>query len=157
MLLSSRQVVDTERPFPTLPDSVMDRVSEHPALVVWNKTDLQPVGLTPTDLDHVSKFAVSALNGTGLDPLREKVLTLIEANRIEIGDEVIAISARHEHALGAMSKCLEKAVEKLSKDEALELIASDLRGAVDHLGQITGRIDNEAMLDRLFASFCIGK
>lgn len=150
-------VLDAERPFPTLPDSVMDRVSGHPALVVWNKTDLRPAGSTPTNLDHVSNLAVSALIGTGLEALRENLLALIEANRIEIGDEVIAISARHEHALRAMGECLDKAVEKLGGDEALELIASDLRGAVDHLGQITGRIDNEAMLDRLFASFCIGK
>jgi len=37
------------------------------------------------------------------------------------------------------------------------LIASDLRAALNALGEITGRIDNERMLDRLFATFCIGK
>ena len=38
-----------------------------------------------------------------------------------------------------------------------ELVASDLRGALDAYAQISGKIDNERVLDQLFASFCIGK
>jgi tRNA modification GTPase len=41
--------------------------------------------------------------------------------------------------------------------EASELLASDLRSALAALGEISGRIDNERMLDALFANFCIGK
>jgi len=150
-------VLDAQRPFPTLPDPVVARVSKKPALVIWNKTDLCPAGSAPAGLAHVPNLAVSALRGTGLDPLRDEILALIETNRIEFGDEVIAISARHEHALRAMKECLDDAGEKLRMNEGLELIASDLRGSMDYLGQITGRIDNEAILDRIFASFCIGK
>ena len=40
---------------------------------------------------------------------------------------------------------------------AVELLASDMRGALDALGEISGRVDNERMLDRLFSTFCIGK
>jgi tRNA modification GTPase len=36
-------------------------------------------------------------------------------------------------------------------------MASDLRGALDAFGQISGKVDNEKILDQLFASFCIGK
>jgi tRNA modification GTPase len=49
------------------------------------------------------------------------------------------------------------AVEKLDTDAPAELLASDLRQALDALGEILGRVDNETMLDRLFATFCIGK
>jgi tRNA modification GTPase len=38
-----------------------------------------------------------------------------------------------------------------------ELIVADMRGAVEHIGQVVGRVDNERMLDRLFKQFCIGK
>ena len=40
---------------------------------------------------------------------------------------------------------------------APELLASDLRGALDAFGEISGRIDHERVLDELFAAFCIGK
>jgi tRNA modification GTPase len=39
----------------------------------------------------------------------------------------------------------------------MELVSSDLRSALDALGEILGKIDNERMLDQLFATFCIGK
>jgi tRNA modification GTPase len=52
---------------------------------------------------------------------------------------------------------LRSALEKLSIHGEVELVASDLRGVLDAFGQITGKIDHERMLDRLFASFCIGK
>ena len=50
-----------------------------------------------------------------------------------------------------------EAKQKLAIREPSELAASDLRAALDAFGQISGKIDNETILDRLFASFCIGK
>jgi tRNA modification GTPase len=52
---------------------------------------------------------------------------------------------------------LESARSKLPEERQKELMASDLRGALEAFGRISGKIDNEKMLDRLFASFCIGK
>jgi tRNA modification GTPase len=39
----------------------------------------------------------------------------------------------------------------------IELLASDLRGVLNAFGEISGKIDNERILDRIFAKFCIGK
>lgn len=150
-------VLDATRPSPTLPGSVLARSLAGPALVVWNKTDLASPGATGGLSDDLQVLTVSARTGSGIETLQEALLERIEADRIEIGNEIIAISARHEHALQVMRDGLESAAAKLDADDALELIASDLRGAIDALGQITGRIDNEDMLDRLFATFCIGK
>ncbi len=60
---------------------------------------------------------------------------------------------RHRLSLEA---CV-KALERFSKASAPELAAEDLRLAVRALGRITGRVDVEDVLDRLFAEFCIGK
>ena len=60
-------------------------------------------------------------------------------------------------ALAELKDCLSGALAKFETDDAVELIASDMRGALDAIGAILGRIDNEAMLDVLFSSFCIGK
>jgi len=150
-------VLDATRPSPTLPSVVLSRAENGPSIVVWNKMDLAAPGRIDGVMGKLESLPVSARTGEGTARLQAILLDRIEADRIEIGNEVIAISARHEHALKAMRSCLESTESKLAKDVDLELIASDLRGAIDALGQITGRIDNEAVLDRLFASFCIGK
>jgi tRNA modification GTPase len=52
---------------------------------------------------------------------------------------------------------LVSAGQKLSDNIPSELVASDLRVALEAFGQVSGKIDNERILDQLFASFCIGK
>jgi tRNA modification GTPase len=71
--------------------------------------------------------------------------------------DLVTINARHASALAQASECLAAAASKLAGPEQMELVASDLRGVLDAFGEITGRIDNERMLDKLFATFCIGK
>ena len=77
--------------------------------------------------------------------------------RGELGEEGVAISARHANALSQARECLRQAREKLRGSYVVELLASDIRGALTAFSEITGAIDNEQMLDRLFANFCIGK
>jgi tRNA modification GTPase len=74
-----------------------------------------------------------------------------------VGDERIAINVRHTHFLQEARCCLEAALAKVAAHGPVELLASDLRGALGALGEIVGKVDNERMLDQLFASFCIGK
>jgi tRNA modification GTPase len=74
-----------------------------------------------------------------------------------VGDELIAINARHASALALATMCLTSAREKFTKHLSGELVASDLRCALDAFGQISGKIDHEKILDQLFSSFCIGK
>jgi tRNA modification GTPase len=70
---------------------------------------------------------------------------------------MVAINARHADALDRAKAALADALAKLAAGGPTELLASDLRESLAALGEIAGRIDNEQMLDRLFASFCIGK
>ena len=85
------------------------------------------------------------------------VVRLAEAFHVETGDELVAINARHAHALAQAKTGLVSAGEKLERNDASELVASDLRMALEAFGQVSGKIDNEIILNQLFASFCIGK
>jgi tRNA modification GTPase len=69
----------------------------------------------------------------------------------------VAINARHADALARAKASLQDASAKLADGTPDELLASDLRGALNAYGEISGKIDNERMLDELFATFCIGK
>jgi tRNA modification GTPase len=100
---------------------------------------------------------LSALEGTGLTDLKGALCALADSIQLTVGNDLITINHRHAHALAETRACLRSALGKLDEDGPGELIASDLRGALDGLGAIAGRVDNEEILDRLFAEFCIGK
>ncbi len=104
----------------------------------------------------LTEVATSTVTGAGLDTLRAEIVRRVDAFGGE-PDDRIAINVRHAEALAAAEAALRAAREKLVMDGPAELLASDLRAALDALGAITGRVDNERMLDHLFATFCIGK
>jgi tRNA modification GTPase len=153
-------VVDATRP-DALPAELVARLVPATTLVIVNKCDLAdgreairsglPVG--------TEVIAVSALTGAGLAELIGRITARADGLQPATGDEIIAINARHAHALGEAKEGLQRALERLRNPEqmAVELLASDLRVALDAFGEITGKVDNERMLDQLFATFCIGK
>lgn len=149
-------VIDATRPLPVLPPATVARLTPANTVAVFNKIDLSP---DPANFPAVTFPAVklSALTGAGLDALHEGIARLADAFQTQVGPEVIAINARHAHALTQASECLESARDKLANGIHTELVASELRGAMDAFGQISGKIDHERVLDQLFATFCIGK
>lgn len=141
---------------PALPSDLLSRLSASKTLVVLNKSDL-PSALTPMPvLAGLPTIHVSALTGTGVEELRATIAAKADAFSGGAADGV-AINARHAHALSQARNGLREALSKLQSNGPVELVASDLRSVLAAFGEITGRIDNERMLDQLFATFCIGK
>ena len=95
--------------------------------------------------------------GHGIDALHAEIARLADRFQVRVGNDLIAINARHAHALERARTGLADALGKLDQVRQIELLASDLRAALDALGEISGKVDNERMLDQLFATFCIGK
>ena len=155
-------VLDATRPCPALPPAVVARLTPANTVVLLNKTDLLPDGLAGVAVGDSTALPyptlrISALTGNGLGALTEQVLRLADAFRLDQGEEIIAINARHADALRRAGECLKTAHQHVISSGPVELLASDLRGALDALGEIAGKIDNERMLDHLFKTFCIGK
>ena len=138
------------------PDDTTDGSPKN-SIVVINKIDLAPRGRRPALPPVFSAVEVSAIAGEGIDELKAQIVRYVESFRVEHGDELVIINARHSEALGQAIAALRSAQEKLTEDAPAELLASDLRSALHAFGEISGKVDNEQMLDRLFASFCIGK
>jgi len=149
-------VIDVTRPLPILPAPVAARLTSANIIAVFNKTDLSPVPQNPLPQNY-SAVKISALTGAGLEELQAGIIRLADAFQADTGDELIAINARHAHALEQARSDLDAARRKLQDAVYSELVASDLRSALGAFGLIAGKIDNEQVLDRLFASFCIGK
>ena len=151
-------VLEANLPLPALPELLNSLITPTRALVVVNKIDLlhsHPVRFTMPD--NLPAVKVSALTGAGIDDLVLEITRFADTFQPADKEDVIAINARHADALSRAKECLHGALEKLLGNEPAELLASDLRGTLGAFGEIIGRVDNERMLDQLFASFCIGK
>jgi tRNA modification GTPase len=152
-------VLDATDPNWVLPDvPARDDAKRHIILVI-NKKDLAPLDTRRFDAmpAGASVVRVSALTGDGIEDLLGGIVSVAEKYQQDVGNECIAISSRHVNALALAGECLLAAQAKVSAERSIELLASDIRGALMALGEVIGSIDNERMLDKLFASFCIGK
>ena len=121
---------------------------------VMNKADL--VGTAPARAGAEDVFVVSAKTGAGFEALERRLVQLV--NERLAGDEVPLVTrARHrelvEEALGGVERALAGARSGIGA----ELVSEDLRLAARALGRITGTIDVEDLLERIFSQFCVGK
>lgn len=128
------------RPAPKLPRKA--------DLVVASKIDLANVGSIGPD-----EIGVSALAGLNMDKLAR------ELDRLAFGSEssgaTLALSARHLRAIDEAIAALGDAADHAELGS--ELLAADLREALDILGQILGVVTPDDVLGKIFATFCIGK
>lgn len=150
-------VYDAALPAPLFPVELRPFLTGPRTLIVANKADLPAHGTVPDDYAAFESVRISALNGSGLDELQAAIVRRAEALSVAFGSEVIAINARHADALTRAQAGFAAATALLQQGEASELIASELRDGLAALGEIGGKIDNERVLDKLFATFCIGK
>ena len=127
-----------------------------PLVIAGNKADLAgepascPAG-SPASCD----VAISALAGAGLEALVELMLSRCGAG-LEPG-LVVALNARQRELAAAAAAALGRSLEAAAAQLPLDFWTIDLRAAVGSLGEITGETVSEAVLDRVFARFCIGK
>jgi tRNA modification GTPase len=124
------------------PDAATLALAGPGAVLVQNKADL---GGAP----HPGALPVSARDGTGLEALRARLAAEVGARAGASG----LTRPRHRAAVAEAVAWL----DRLPDAPMPELRAEALRGAVQALARLTGRVDAEAVLDLVFGEFCIGK
>jgi len=102
-------------------------------------------------------FSISAEHGEGLEALF-RALAAFARDFFATGETVLVTRARHRGLLEQTVAALDRALtETASRRAREELIAEELRAAGSALGRLTGRVDVEDVLDKIFREFCIGK
>lgn len=146
------EVVDATRPASEI-QRVASDLEPSRRILVLNKADL---GVHPSwsnqgiQVSCVSKEGIEALRGA----VREVVMR--HSGRMAI-DHPIAINARHKSCFERCAGSLEACRTSLVRGDAPEFTALEAREALQALGDVTGQVDIEEVLDVVFSSFCIGK
>lgn len=150
-------VLDAASPAPILPESLLARMRIDNTIVIENKIDLPDAVAHGTFMPDSPHVQISLRAQTGVSAFRQRWIEAIEAGLPPINTDGVVVNARHATVLGEARAALQLAADKMKAGELSELIASDLREALEWIGQVVGKVDNERMLDRLFEQFCIGK
>ena len=121
---------------------------------VFNKADL--MASAPPEAGGEDVFVVSARSGAGIDGL-ERRLAQVVRERLEADEAPLVTRARHRELVEEALAAVERGLEGARIGIGAELVSEDLRLAARAVGRITGSIDAEDLLDRIFSQFCVGK
>ncbi len=131
-----------------------------PVIVVLNKCDLAS-GLTPEDERLLDAFpvrllaALGAPQPEGLPALTAKLEEV--ALDLTTSEGVLLSRARHFESVTRSLEAIAQAREQLAMGAEHELLAMDIRDALDALGAIVGKVTTDDILNRIFGEFCVGK
>jgi len=155
-------MVDASREIAAEELEMLKKMSGKPLLLVFNKSDLPALadekslaGILPANIPPPAR--ISAKYGDGIETLFAAIHGL--AMQTEAGETPAAMIA-HAHQKTSLEKtndCLKRASQGVQNGVTPEIVALELREALDSIGEITGKTSNEDILNRIFSQFCIGK
>lgn len=129
---------------------------EKPRIIVINKTDL-PRKIDLGALEGNILVEVSAKKGSGIDELKKQIEKTVWGGRVTAPEGAAITNLRQKQALKNASWAIERAIASVEEDISPELIAIELKEALDSIGEITGEIVTDDILEKVFSQFCIGK
>ena len=149
-------MLDASEPLTPADENCLTGLGGKKRILVRNKTDL-PARLKLPDRLEAPIVEVCCLNGNGIETLKDAIKDLVWSGEINAEMLQVMINARHQDALRRARDATRHAWEALAADQTLELVAVDLRIAVNAVGEIVGQTTTEDLLDSIFSQFCIGK
>ena len=139
----------------------LQKIEEHlvstQVIVVANKIDIETLNdLKNEFIDFPEMIFISAKKQLNIHELKNKLLSLFDARTVSATDTIVT-NARHASSLTNANLALKKVLEGLNNNIVPDLLALDIRYALNEIGLITGEVSNEDLLNNIFSKFCIGK
>ncbi len=126
-----------------------------PYLKIGNKIDKAPPALIE-QVRSENFILISAATKANIAVLKEKIVSHFKIKEIKQGD-VVVTNLRHYHNLVQTNQSLEKVLQGMGDGTTGDFLAMDIRQALHYLGEITGTISSDDLLENIFSKFCIGK
>lgn len=126
-------------------------------ILVANKIDRSNEAEARQKFGHYDKVIfISAKEGLHTETLKERMTDAVLHGKVQTESSIVT-NARHYHALQEVAISLEEIRQGMDNNLESDLLALDIRRCLHYLGEITGHVTNEDMLDYIFSKFCIGK
>ena len=151
-------VVDGSRVLDEEDMRIHEAIKAEKVIGILNKIDIrEDIDLSP--LTKINKWLeISAIKNQGIDEMEEEIYNhIIEENVEDSSQKVTITNIRHKSALEKTKQSIENIFETIENGLPMDLMAVDIKGALDSLSEVTGEISSEDLLDHIFSNFCVGK
>ncbi len=128
--------------------------SEVPYLIVGNKIDAANTQ-AKSILEKEQAVFISARDKESLHELKDRLKEFIHIPSSQ--SNVVVTNTRHLQSLQQTDEALNRVLDGINQNISGDLVAQDIRQALFHLGEITGEVTTDDLLDNIFSKFCIGK
>ncbi len=125
-------------------------------IVIGNKIDLDTKKECEEYFKKNKYMMISSLNNNNINDLKERINDYIKSNIIDDTSDIM-INERHYNSLLKVRESIKNVKINLENKSNTDLLALDIKYALDSLGQITGEVTNDEILGNIFSKFCIGK
>ncbi len=126
-----------------------------PFIAIGNKMDKAEPALMEA-LERKGFLFISAGQKTNLHLLKEKIMEHFHIRQVQQCD-VLVTNLRHYEQLKQTHEALGRVLNGMATGITGDFLAMDIRQALHHLGEITGTITTDDLLENIFSKFCIGK
>lgn len=151
-------VVDGSRALDEEDMRIHEAIKAEKVIGILNKIDIrEDIDLSP--LTKINKWLeISAIKNQGIDEMEEEIYNhIIEENVEDSSQKITITNIRHKSALEKTKQSIENIFETIENGLPMDLMAVDIKGALDSLSEVTGEISSEDLLDHIFSNFCVGK
>ena len=151
-------VIDSSRELEEEDFEIYSSINNNKVIGILNKIDIKK----DLDLSQFSKIekwiSISALEKIGIDNLEDEIYKYIMGGNVEDSSQKLVITnVRHKSALEKTNEALMNILETIALGMPMDLMAVDIKDALDSLSEVTGEISSEDLLDHIFSNFCVGK
>ena len=153
-------IFDSTRELSSEDLEILNLIKGKKSIVILNKIDLNAI-LSENDdrftnvSDNILKL--SALNGEGLEKLYETISKMFSLNEINLDNEIVITNLRHKNLISKALINVKKSEEAIEQNMPVDIIAIFIKDILEDLGNITGDVVTDDIINEIFSKFCLGK
>ncbi len=139
---------------------ILELAKSKKSVIILNKIDLKSkINEETPELKRASDciIKISALNKIGIEKLYDEITNLFNLNQINVDNEIVITNIRHKNLITKAIESVKKTKETIENQMPLDIIAIFIKDILEDLGNITGEVVTENIIDEIFAKFCLGK
>ena len=139
---------------------ILELIKNKNVIILLNKSDLKSI-LKENDerFTNITKrvLKISALNKEGIENLYKMISEMFHLNEINLDNEVLITNIRHKNSISKAIENVNKAEEALNMNMPVDITTIYIKEILEDLGEITGEVVTEDVINEIFSKFCLGK